>query len=116
MEVSGQLHPPPPPHYPLEKSLPYPLDRRLGGPQVLSGRYGEENWCSNTIVGTYTLILYIYDADKDFVLYSTILSIQVVHWNFSGGPRENYRNEVADVRLLQQSNIKKKQERIYKAI
>jgi len=39
MEVSGQLHAPaalPP------GTEPYPLDRRLGGPQSHSGRGGEE--------------------------------------------------------------------------
>jgi hypothetical protein len=40
MVVTGQLHAPialPPGEDPL-----YPLDRRLGGPQSLFGRYGEE--------------------------------------------------------------------------
>jgi hypothetical protein len=32
----------PRPPYPQGKSPPYPLDRRLGGPQVRSGRCGEE--------------------------------------------------------------------------
>jgi hypothetical protein len=32
----------PPPLYPQGKSTSYPLDRRLGGPQNLSGRGGEE--------------------------------------------------------------------------
>jgi hypothetical protein len=31
------------PLYPRRKSLRYPLDRRLGGPQSRSGRRGEEN-------------------------------------------------------------------------
>jgi len=33
----------PRPLYPQGKSLRYPLDRKLGGPQSLSGRGGEEN-------------------------------------------------------------------------
>jgi hypothetical protein len=40
MEVSGQLHTPT--ILPPGKSLWYPLDRRLGGPQSRSGRGGEE--------------------------------------------------------------------------
>jgi hypothetical protein len=40
MEVSGQLHAPA--ALPPGKSLWYPLDRRLGGPQSRSGRGGEE--------------------------------------------------------------------------
>jgi hypothetical protein len=32
----------PRPLYPQEKNLRYPLDRRLGGPQSRSGRFGEE--------------------------------------------------------------------------
>jgi hypothetical protein len=39
MEVSSQLHDPA--DLPQGKS-PYPLDRRLGGPQSRSGRGGEE--------------------------------------------------------------------------
>jgi hypothetical protein len=31
------------PLYPQGKSPRYPLDRKLGGPQSRSGRYGEEN-------------------------------------------------------------------------
>jgi hypothetical protein len=40
MEVNGQLHAPA--ALPQGKSLWYPLDRRLGGPQSRSGRGGEE--------------------------------------------------------------------------
>jgi hypothetical protein len=40
MEVSGQLHAPSALF--LGKDRGYPLDRRLGGPQNLSGRDGEE--------------------------------------------------------------------------
>jgi hypothetical protein len=40
VEVSGQLHAPA--ALPLGRSPRYPLDRRLGGPQSLSGRGGEE--------------------------------------------------------------------------
>jgi hypothetical protein len=40
MEVSGQLHAPA--ALPPGKSPRYPLDRRLGGPQSRSGRFGEE--------------------------------------------------------------------------
>jgi hypothetical protein len=40
MEVSGQLHALA--ALPLGKEPPYPLDRRLGGPQSRSGRGGEE--------------------------------------------------------------------------
>jgi hypothetical protein len=40
MEVSGQLHAPT--ALPPGKEPPYPLDKRLGGPQSRSGRYGEE--------------------------------------------------------------------------
>jgi hypothetical protein len=42
MEVSSQRHSPtalPPGKQPL---VPYPLYRRLDGPQIQSGRYGEE--------------------------------------------------------------------------
>jgi hypothetical protein len=39
MEVSGQLHAPA--ALPPGKSPQYPFDRRLGGPQSRSGRYGE---------------------------------------------------------------------------
>jgi hypothetical protein len=40
MEVSGQLHVPA--VLPMGKNLLYPLYTRLGGPQSLYGRYGEE--------------------------------------------------------------------------
>jgi hypothetical protein len=40
MEVNGQLHAPA--TLPQGKSPFYTLDRRLGGPQSRSGRYGEE--------------------------------------------------------------------------
>jgi hypothetical protein len=40
MEVTGQLHTPA--ALPQGKSPRYPQDRRLGGPQSLSGRGGEE--------------------------------------------------------------------------
>jgi hypothetical protein len=40
MEVSGQFHAPA--ALPQEKSLLYPLDRRLGGHQRRSGRGGVE--------------------------------------------------------------------------
>jgi len=40
MEVSGQLHTPA--ALPPRKSPWYPLDRRLGGPQIRSGRGGED--------------------------------------------------------------------------
>jgi hypothetical protein len=39
MEVNGQLHTPA--ALPPGKEGPYPLDRRLGGPQSRSGRSGE---------------------------------------------------------------------------
>jgi hypothetical protein len=40
MELSRQLHVPT--ALPPEKDPRYPLDRRLGGPQSLSGRRGED--------------------------------------------------------------------------
>jgi hypothetical protein len=40
MEVNSQLRTPA--TLPQSKSLRYPLDRRLGGPQSRSGRGGEE--------------------------------------------------------------------------
>jgi hypothetical protein len=40
MEVSGQIHAPA--ALPQGKNLRYPLDRRLGGPQIRSGHGGEE--------------------------------------------------------------------------
>jgi hypothetical protein len=40
MDVNGQLHAPA--ALPPEKYLRYRLDRRLGGPQSRSERYGEE--------------------------------------------------------------------------
>jgi hypothetical protein len=40
MEVSGQLHAPA--GLPPGRKPPYPLDRRLGGPQSRSGRGGEK--------------------------------------------------------------------------
>jgi hypothetical protein len=39
LEVSGQLHAPA--ALPRGKSPPYPLDRRVGGPNDRSGRHGE---------------------------------------------------------------------------
>jgi hypothetical protein len=47
---------------------------------------------------------------KDFFLYSTVLNIHNVHWNFSGGLRENHRMEVAEILLLKQNTIKKNME------
>jgi hypothetical protein len=43
MEVSGQLHIPV--TLPQEKKPQYPLSKRLGDPQSLSGSGGEENPC-----------------------------------------------------------------------
>jgi hypothetical protein len=48
MEISGQLHAPA--LLPPRKSLWYPLDRRLGGPQRWFGRGGEEK-NSQTVPG-----------------------------------------------------------------
>jgi hypothetical protein len=39
---SGLSSTPPPTMRIKKKSSPYPLDRRLGGPHFLSGRFGEE--------------------------------------------------------------------------
>jgi hypothetical protein len=50
MEVSGQLHAPA--ALPPGKEPWYPVDRRLGRPQNLSGRHGEEKNLAPT--GTQT--------------------------------------------------------------
>jgi hypothetical protein len=47
LEESGLFHSP-------EKEPPYPLDRMLGGPQSLSGRYGEIEILDPTETGTPT--------------------------------------------------------------
>jgi hypothetical protein len=44
----------PRPLYPWGKSLRYPLDRRLGGPQSRSGRRGEEKILDPTRIPTPT--------------------------------------------------------------
>jgi hypothetical protein len=49
MEVSGQLHAPP--ALLPGKSLWYPLDRRLGGPQSHSGHGGDEEKNSQSLPG-----------------------------------------------------------------
>jgi hypothetical protein len=41
MEVSGQFHAPA--ALPPTKEIPVPFDRRLGAPQIRSGRSREEN-------------------------------------------------------------------------
>jgi hypothetical protein len=53
MEVSGQLHAPA--ALPQRKSLSYPLDKRLGGPQSQSGCSEEKN--SQPLKGLEPLII-----------------------------------------------------------
>jgi hypothetical protein len=52
-KVSGQLHAPP--ALPPGKGPRYPFDRRLGGPQSRSGRFGEDKILDPTGIRTPTL-------------------------------------------------------------
>jgi hypothetical protein len=54
MKVSGQIHAPA--ALPQGKSQCYPLDRRLGGAQSLSGRGGEEKNSQTWIVYYYVSV------------------------------------------------------------
>jgi hypothetical protein len=55
MEVSGQLHAPV--ALTPGKSLRYPLDRRLGGPQTRSGQSGEDEKFHHATAGNWTPVV-----------------------------------------------------------
>jgi hypothetical protein len=65
----------PRPHYPRGKSPRYPLDRRLGGPQSRSGRFGEEKILDPTGTGQWSL------QKKNDIRGLFLVNLSVYHQN-----------------------------------